>query len=354
LGRRITLWIVFAFGMLSFCGMVAQMAIMSMFAVYAERTYALDSVHVGFTMTLGALSSVGTNIWISPRVLRRFGEDGASLLGFALIFVGSVMIALQPLRVSVLGFMLAYQGLAINSSAVATGAANMTDSTNRATIMTGSRMLKSLGAVLGPVISGHVASTSVKLPFLAAAAFALAGLCSQLLSVPLLRHIKELLASRKTVGRTTPFLDGRWIDEQGTRDEIWDLGLYVASLLTSRHYRWVTYNKELKNFISDCFPPISTDSEEAHRRTYDSRRKLVKSGLDMSYEELLTQYNEIVEENQGLRNCLAEHAGGARRRGRSSSMERKWHSGREASEDFTKNMHIQQMMPGCAGFGGAL
>merc|ERR1712060_904732 len=149
------------------------------------------------------------------------------------------------------------------------------------------------------------------------------------------------------MGRTTPFLDGRWIDEQGTRDEIWDLGLYVASLLTSRHYRWVTYNKELKNFISDCFPPISTDSEEAHRQTYDSRRKLVKSGLDMTYEELLKQNQDLMEKNRELRQFRDEHTG-MRRRSRSPSRETRRGS-REASEQY-----IQQMIGGMSGFGGPL
>jgi len=348
LGRRVTLSVVFGYGILSFCGMVAQMTIISMFAIYAEKTYGLDSVHVGFTMTLGAISSVGTNIWISPPLLRSIGENSASLLGFALIFLGSIAIAMKPFIVSVLGFMLAYQGLAINSSAIATGAANMTDSSSRATIMTGTRMLKSLGAVVGPILSGHLASNNVVYPFLASAAVAMAVFAAQVMTLPLMAYIKELLCKRKTVGRDTSFLEGQWVDEHGTQEEIWDLGVYVADLLTSRHYRWVTYNNELKNFLSDCFPPVSTESEEAHRTAYDRRRKLAREQTNFSYEELLNSYKQLISENAELQRRI-DMASGAQPRGRSKS--RGYHEKEEKQE---KTLSGHRMMASLSGFGGSL
>jgi len=344
-GKSATYKIIAGYGVLSFCGMVAQMAIMSMFAIYAERTYHLDSVRVGFTMTLGAISSVGTNIWVSPPLLRLMGESSASLLGFALIICGSMMVTLQSFALSVLGFMLAYQGLAINSSAVATGAANMTDSTTRATIMTGTRMLKSLGAVVGPIISGHLAAHNVCWPFFAAAGISMVGLVAQnVLTLPLMKYVKDLLEKRKTVGRATSFLEGEWIDEHGTQEEIWDLGVYVANLLTSRHYRWVTYNRELKNFLSDSFPPMATGSEEAHRRTYDSRRKIVREQSNLTYEQLRNENNRLMTENKDLQRRL-KMVEGTGMRGRSKSRE-------QEEDNRERTLTCQQMMPNMPGFGG--
>merc|ERR1712232_1382316 len=116
----------------------------------------------------GAIASVGTNIWISPVALSRIGECGSSLIGFLLISAGSFMIAQPVFWLTVIGFMLAYQGLALNSSAVAVGAANCTDSSTRSSIMTGTRMFKSLGAVIGPTLSGSLATQGVRQPFEAA------------------------------------------------------------------------------------------------------------------------------------------------------------------------------------------
>lgn len=300
MGRTNIAYIIISYGALSLCGMVAQMSIMSMFALYAGQVYGLNSVEVGFTMTLGAISSVATNIWVSAPLLRRLGTLNASLFGFALILVGSLCITLQPYKLSVVGLMIAYQGLAINSSAVATGAANRTDQESRATIMTGTRMFKSAGAVIGPIVSGPLASYNVRWPFYAASAFSAIGMSTQLVSLPKMREVKALLERRKTVGKATPFLDGEWMDEYGTHEEIQQLGIFVADLLTKRHYRWVTYNHELKHFMQDSFPSVSNESEEKHRRDYDRRRQLAREQKTGDIQTIIDQNRRLISENGEL------------------------------------------------------
>merc|ERR1712079_783442 len=203
--------------------------------------------------------------------------------------------------------MLAYLGLAINSSAVATGAANLTDANNRAMVMTSVRMFKSLGAVTGPSIAGKLAGVDVRLPFLGVGAgFAVVGTITQLAAIPLIKTTQNLLSQRQTVGKETGLLEGVWQDEYGTHEEIRDLGEYVANLLTTRHYRWVTYNAALKNFLSDAFPPIPYESEELHREVYDQRRRLVRElgsepPTEMTYAELRGRYEELRAEIAELR-----------------------------------------------------
>lgn len=144
LGHRGTAMAVATFGGVALWSMMAQMAIVSMYAVFAEREFGMDSLHVGFATSLGAIASVLTNIWVSPRVCQGLGNARASVLGSLCVAAGSLAVLLRPLHLSLLGLMLAYQGMAVNSSAVACGAAELTDAANRATVMTGVRVLKSL------------------------------------------------------------------------------------------------------------------------------------------------------------------------------------------------------------------
>lgn len=310
IGNRTTFVIIAVFGAMSFCSMVTQMMMLSMFAVFAEDTFNLDSVHTGFTMTLGAIASVGTNIWITPAALPRLGEFWSTSIGFMLMVVGSAGTTMKPIGVSIACFMIAYQGLAINSSAVATAAANLTDWTNRSTVMTGVRMLKAFGAVLGPVLAGHLAASDVRLPFIGAACSAFLGLLIHVATSPAIIHVHDLLEKRKTVGAATALLDGSWQDEYGTPEEILDLGNYVAQLLTTRHYRWVTYNEALKNYLSDAFPEVPTDSEEAHRSAYDRRRKIVReqtlAEAKLSYQELERQLEEAQDQLEIMQQMMMD------------------------------------------------
>ncbi|CAE8620565.1 unnamed protein product [Polarella glacialis] len=253
--------------------MIAQMAIVSMYAVYAKEEFDLDSLHVGFAMSLGAFASVTTNIWISPVVNDKLGDARASVVGSIGVVLGSLAVLSSPIQASLAGLMLAYLGLAINSSAVACGAAGLTDAANRSTVMIGVRMLKSCGAVIGPVIGGWLAGIDHRMPFIAAAGFAAIAAVTQLLLLRSTDRLAALLSGRRSVGLDSALLGGEgWQDEYGTPEEIRDLGECVADLLTKRHYRWVTYNAALKALLSDVFPPLPTVSDEEHREGYDRVR----------------------------------------------------------------------------------
>jgi len=278
LGSRGTAMAVIAFGGVAFWSMMAQMAIVSMYAVFAEREFGLDSLHVGFATSLGAIASLLTNVWISPHASRRLGNPWASVVGSLCVAGGALAVLLRPLGCSLLGLVLAYQGMAIGSSAVACGAAELTDASNRATVMTGVRVLKSLGAVIAPVVSGRLAGIAHALPFYAAAAMALLSVVTQLLTLRTTSNLVQLIRGRRSVGLRSGLLDkDGWQDEYGTPEEIEDLGVFVADLLTRRHYRWVTYNVALKKVLSDFFPPLPIESDREHREGYDWVRDRARS-----------------------------------------------------------------------------
>jgi len=346
MGRKNVTAVIISYGALSLSGMVAQMAILSMFAVYAEQTYGLNSVEVGFTITLGALSSVGTNIWLSPPILKKMGSLKSSLLGFALTAVGALLIAVQPYWVSCVGLIIAYQGLAINSSAVATGAANLTDQPNRATIMTGTRMFKSAGAVIGPIVSGPLASQDVRYPFFAAAAFSVMGMSTQVLSMPMLGKIMEIVHKRKVIDSETPFIDGEWIDEYGTAEEIRDLGEFVADLLSQRHYRWITYNGELKHFLQDSFPEVSNDSLEEHKADYNRRRQQARDQSDVN---LAKKMERLEDENKEMREQVKKLTW--RHGGHLDGVMVSKKQERQANEQSRKQ-NLQHLVQPISGFGG--
>merc|ERR1712023_205599 len=145
--------------------MVAQSGFASMYAVFASKTFALDSLHVGEILTMGAMASVAANIWVSPPLQNRIGDVLSGVLGSSLVLIGALLLPIDNIRISLLGLLILFQGVAINNSAVSCGASDLTDAQNRSTVMTGVRVFKSIGAVTGPIVAGSAASYSVKLPF---------------------------------------------------------------------------------------------------------------------------------------------------------------------------------------------
>mmetsp|Transcript_105011 Transcript_105011/g.297099 ORF Transcript_105011/g.297099 Transcript_105011/m.297099 type:complete len:583 (-) Transcript_105011:71-1819(-) len=262
------------YGLVAMACMLAQMSIVSMFAVFAKSAFGLNALRVGFCMTLGAIASIGTNIFISPAVQRRVGDTAASVLGCCLMAAGSWAITLRPLPLCITGLMVAYVGMAISGGANASGTANLTNLQNRSRVMMGVRMMKSAGAMAGPVLAGYYSDADKRLPF--AIAFLASGFAAvwQLLTVGLHERVRRLLQGRQAVGLQSALLAEGWQDEYGTPEEIRDLGEFVADLLTTRHYRWVTYNEALKNCLNDFFPELAVTSEEEHRQAYDSLRRM--------------------------------------------------------------------------------
>lgn len=168
-------------------------------------------------MTLGAIASIGTNIWVSPHVQRSFGDVWSSILGCLFALVGVVVLVHEPLSLSLAGLMITYLGMAISGSAVASGTANLTATQNRSTVMMSVKMLKTAGAVTGPILAGTVASIDCHLPFAVAASSALVGAIWQLLTKHINSHIHELIVGRRTVGLRTGLLKTEeWQDEYGT------------------------------------------------------------------------------------------------------------------------------------------
>jgi len=277
-GNSSTLTAIAIYGTAAFFGMLGQMAVVSMFAVFAEKSFGLDSLHVGFLLTLAAIASVGTNIWVAPWVQHRVGDVWAGAIGSSTMALGTLALVSDVIETSICGLVIVYIGIAISSSAVACGAANLTDVRNRSTVMTGVRMLKSLGAVMGPIISGATASINERLPFAVTAGAALAAGSLQVLTIHRNLELQRLLAGRSTVGLTEDLLwPNGFQDEVGTPEEVKDLGEFVAQLLTTRHYRWITYNQELKGVLSNFFPPLPLGSAKEYHQKYTWVRSRAQS-----------------------------------------------------------------------------
>jgi len=260
-----TKWAICIYGAANFAGMAAQSGFASMYAVFASATFGLDSLHVGFIFTLGATTSVAANIWVSPLVQRMIGDAYAGILGSALVLLGAVLLAQPVFCVSLAGTLLLFQGCAMNNAAVSCGASDLTDVQNRSTVLAGVRMCKSFGGVVGPSLAGLAASKSVDLPFVAVGCFAVAGAGVQFAFDRKVEEIRGLVEARRAVAKTNKEVwkeYGHWQPEIGTPDEIRDLGEFMANLLTSRNYRWVTYSQELKSLLTDFFPPLSVASPE--------------------------------------------------------------------------------------------
>eukprot|EP00930_Biecheleria_cincta_P057537 TRINITY_DN43458_c0_g1_i1.p1 TRINITY_DN43458_c0_g1~~TRINITY_DN43458_c0_g1_i1.p1 ORF type:complete len:600 (-),score=68.10 TRINITY_DN43458_c0_g1_i1:143-1942(-) len=268
-----TKWAIAIYGMANFAGMVAQSSFASMYAIFAAYEFHLDPLHVGFILTLGAIASVGANIWISPSLQDAIGDVRAGVAGSIMVLFGATILAVaSDLRISLLGLLILFMGVAINNAAVSCGASDLTDTENRSTVMTGVRVFKSIGAVAGPSFAGLAASHAVWQPFVVVGCFAIFGASFQYATWGLNMKVREIVHARKAIAKSNKELwkeyDGNFQKEIGTPVEIRELGEFMAVLLTEHNYRWVTYNKELRVLLKEFFPKLSTASPEAMNENF--------------------------------------------------------------------------------------
>jgi len=171
------------YGIAAFFVVLANVPVVSMFAIFANTWFGLDAFHTGFLLTAAAIVNLSASTFVAPRMFRTMGDAWAGALSSCIICLGTFALVSDFLAISAVGLLTVYFGIAVSSNAVTCGAISLTDGTNRSTMMTGIRMLKSLGAVVGPVISSATAARDVRLPFCVTAVAALMAGGTQLLTL---------------------------------------------------------------------------------------------------------------------------------------------------------------------------
>lgn len=252
-------------------------AIFAVYGLFALKIYGLTSLHIGFTVCVGALTLICTNIWISPRLHKGCGEVGCAGLGLFLIGAGELVLAYAPcLSLSLLGVWTTYMGQAMAGCTIAAITSCLATDENRGAVMSMQQMAQAAGRVVGPLCLCYLFAIHPTYPFAVAAA-------SSMIGIGFLAYLRNPFRRRTSsftdvVPLSTP---PDWPDEEYTDDDVQELGSFLCDLLTKRHYRWrQPGDKEaLKRVLAVYFPPISADGDGDMHNVL-AMRKRIAEGMD--------------------------------------------------------------------------
>lgn len=274
------LWVVFA---VEFLRGFSFSAIFALYGLFALAVYGMDSLHIGYTVCIGALTLISSNVWLNGPTQRVFGEVGSAALGVAVMAVGEVVLAYAPfLSLSLLGVWSVYMGQAIAGSNIAAVTSMLATDDNRGEVMSMQQTAQALGRVLGPVLLGRLAEKDQRLPFAIAAA-------ALLVSAVLLWGI------RSSFLRFVEFPDAevplkpspKSIPEEFSQEDADELGTFLCELLTQGGYRWHEPKQRaaLKEALTLYFPPLA---EEADVEKKPGRRRNMSSVTSFGAEVNIT------------------------------------------------------------------
>jgi len=281
LGPWVTRVTIVLYGVTFLCFTTAQMAYISMIPGFLQEAHGMDALRVGYVMTLGCVTNVVTTFCVLPAVQNRLGNPCGTIVGFLLMTVGATCLVLQPLGVCLASLIILNIGLAIVVPTITSGYLELTDMQNKAKVTLVVTIVRNVGSIAGPILAGFLANIDSRLPFAVTAGFALLGGIWQFAGLGLHGQVQKLVDSRKVVGLESAILDGEgWQDEFGTPDEIRELGEYMAKLLSTRHYRWVSYNSALKEYLDQAFAVLPVESDKAN-----AEADLVRSKILVDLEE---------------------------------------------------------------------
>lgn len=260
-------------------------AIFAMYGVFALTVYGLDSLQIGYAVCVGALTLIGTNIWITCVVQRRLGQIAAAAFGMAVMSVGEITLAYAPtLGLSLLGMWTVYFGQAIAGATMAAVTSILATDETRGQVMSMQQMAQALGRVVGPLILGRASDFNASLPFaLAAAAVVLGALCTCFLHAAYQRQFEALPELTLSVPSPLP-----WASEDYTKEDVNEMGDFLCDLLAQGGYRWREPEQRdaLKKAIRICFPPLRSDSTDMDASAVLRSRTSVNF-MDTKFPELI-------------------------------------------------------------------
>eukprot|EP00405_Crypthecodinium_cohnii_P012845 CAMPEP_0206436534 /NCGR_PEP_ID=MMETSP0324_2-20121206/10533_1 /ASSEMBLY_ACC=CAM_ASM_000836 /TAXON_ID=2866 /ORGANISM="Crypthecodinium cohnii, Strain Seligo" /LENGTH=550 /DNA_ID=CAMNT_0053903703 /DNA_START=251 /DNA_END=1904 /DNA_ORIENTATION=+ len=239
-------------------------AIFTLYGIFANQTFGLDSLHIGYAVCVGALTLICTNVWITKPLESVLGQIGSAALGTTLMAAGEFGLALAPtLWLSLLGMWSVYMGQAVAGCNIAAITSMLATDDNRGEVMSMQQMAQACGRVIGPIILGHLSDMDNRLPFVVAAACVLMATGFLLLLTNAHERRKGDFHSEMDM----PLLiSPKPKVEEYTDDDVRDLGTFLCNLLNDGGYKWheEVQREALKKALKCYFPPLGADvSEEA-------------------------------------------------------------------------------------------
>eukprot|EP00928_Gymnodinium_smaydae_P039229 TRINITY_DN26838_c0_g1_i1.p1 TRINITY_DN26838_c0_g1~~TRINITY_DN26838_c0_g1_i1.p1 ORF type:complete len:577 (-),score=110.78 TRINITY_DN26838_c0_g1_i1:29-1759(-) len=263
--RQAAIWAVF---IAEFLRGFSFSAIFAMYGLFALHVYNLDSLRIGYTVCVGAISLICTNVWLTAPLQRGVGLTSAATLGVWVMALGELTLAYAPtLQFSLLGMWSVYVGQAIAGATIAALTSQLATDECRGQVMSMQQMAQALGRVVGPILLGRLSDMDPRLPFAAASvACALAGLflCTVRLKAEPVPDGSPVVGPSSTTLRSV---------QEFNESDVEELGRFLCELLTNGGYNWREQEQReaLKKTLQICFPRLDSD---------DPRRADIRTVLD--------------------------------------------------------------------------
>jgi len=260
--------VITVFGAVSLSGITAWMSITSTFPIYVSSVFRLEPKVVGVIFTACAVAQLVATKWLSKWLMTSYLEvEGTGILGSLVLMIGAQGILAPSLPACVAFMMIATMGNAITNAAVTAYYNSLTDASSNITVVTSISMTRKFGAILGPVIAGHLADINTDYPFNMAAVAALTSAFLSLASKNQIREVKALKDERRSIGLELASRRGKAIDDEaGTVEEVLELGNQLAGILKKRHWQWVTYSNVVPQILDDVFVELEKEDAEDNFR----------------------------------------------------------------------------------------
>eukprot|EP00484_Ammonia_sp_Unknown_P004338 CAMPEP_0197077428 /NCGR_PEP_ID=MMETSP1384-20130603/212617_1 /TAXON_ID=29189 /ORGANISM="Ammonia sp." /LENGTH=373 /DNA_ID=CAMNT_0042516295 /DNA_START=9 /DNA_END=1133 /DNA_ORIENTATION=+ len=276
----------------------------SMFALYVIELYGLNSLHVGYITLVLASFVVASNVLfvslnkrvgiyrlvtivvsLNKRVgIYRMVTIGCSLFCVALSVAPFIDNLWGMLIVIMVGMGLGYGQMA---PGITSAAAALTNVKNRGSVLSLVSASQSVSLIIGPLLMGYLYGLSPRYPFHAGGVAVFLGIG---LLIAMMCKWPELTAPSQAV--TSVGVDDEdwvYVADKVHRKDYMRLGKALGTMLSERHYKWVSNFPLLIEYLDLLFPVIGTDREGRGERT----RFLMQSARQFNQEFGELQYINV-------------------------------------------------------------
>mmetsp|Transcript_80755 Transcript_80755/g.224780 ORF Transcript_80755/g.224780 Transcript_80755/m.224780 type:complete len:512 (-) Transcript_80755:99-1634(-) len=261
---------VFVVGGATLLATIGSQSNLSMFALFYQKEYDFSTLYVGFLFMGTASVMLLTNMLIVANLRKCMKPAQMSFLGGIINGCGTIGMGLSGL-LEMLSVTIGLQyvgalGGGISSSQIGAIVAAFTNVDNRGKIFGINQTFQNFGKIIGPIIGTNTAVHGLPgvggfmgLPFVISGGLTMVASCGMLASLRFTPKEEKPPSQRKE----TTFGEF-WQDEEGQPEDVLALGKFVAELLKSRHYRWVTRRAEIECLLGHLLPELKTDDRESY------------------------------------------------------------------------------------------
>mmetsp|Transcript_1458 Transcript_1458/g.3170 ORF Transcript_1458/g.3170 Transcript_1458/m.3170 type:complete len:514 (-) Transcript_1458:224-1765(-) len=267
---------VYVVGLATLLVTIAMQSNLSTYALFYQKEYGFTTLYVGFLFMGSAVVMILTNMLIVSQMRKRMKPVQMWFVGSLINGVGSVALGfsgpLRRLRVTLACQYIGGIGSGISSPQSGAIIASFTTVKNRGKIFGINQTFQNFGRIIGPILGTHLAVHGVPgvsdgfmgLPFITAGGFIVVSSGIMLISMRFAPKAPEKPLERKATAFGT-----KWHDEVGEAEDVLALGKYVAGLLSSRHYKWVTRRAEIEKLLDDLLPELKVETRESYEDSFN-------------------------------------------------------------------------------------